>query len=203
MSDFISNLVARSFTDVPVIQPRVSSLFEPAVAELVEEPQSPMQAIGPTETEGPRGVPTIANASDTLVEEHRLKPNVPLHEDVAVTAELLRPRTRRVIVRKLKPETNEIVVPAGSFRDGKNEAGDKQWMSQRFSEPRLVRSRHGKDLLPVERQHSTSAPIIRVTVGRVEVRAVHPPMATPKPEKPAAPKVSLEDYLQKRERGTR
>jgi hypothetical protein len=42
------------------------------------------------------------------------------------------------------------------------------------------------------------APAIHVTIGRVEVRAVTPPVAAPKPAPKSAPKLSLEDYLKRR-----
>ena len=44
------------------------------------------------------------------------------------------------------------------------------------------------------------APIVRVTIGRVEVRAIHPPAPAPKPARPAAPKLSLDEYLRGRKR---
>ena len=44
-----------------------------------------------------------------------------------------------------------------------------------------------------------SAPLIRVSIGRVEVRAVTPPVLPPsKRAAPAAPALSLSDYLQRR-----
>jgi hypothetical protein len=50
-----------------------------------------------------------------------------------------------------------------------------------------------------------SPPIIEVTIGRVEVRAVHPPapVARPKPIAPAAPRLSLEEYLRNQNGGRR
>jgi len=41
-------------------------------------------------------------------------------------------------------------------------------------------------------------PAIHVTIGRVEVRAVAPSVAAPKPAPQYAPKLSLEDYLKRR-----
>jgi hypothetical protein len=47
---------------------------------------------------------------------------------------------------------------------------------------------------------SNQPPVIHVTIGRVEVRAILPPKATPKIQVPAAPKLSLEAYLKQRNR---
>jgi hypothetical protein len=71
--------------------------------------------------------------------------------------------------------------------------------------PRSEQATPTLPLTPARRdgRPSVSAPAIRVTIGRVEVRAVMPPMATPKSESPPAPKLSLEDYLKQRNGGTR
>jgi len=46
---------------------------------------------------------------------------------------------------------------------------------------------------------------IEVTIGRVEVRAMHPPapVARPKPDAPTAPRLSLEEYLRNQNGGRR
>lgn len=51
----------------------------------------------------------------------------------------------------------------------------------------------------------SSPPTIEVTIGRVEVRAVHPPapVARPKAAAPAAPSLSLEEYLRNQNGGRR
>ena len=48
-------------------------------------------------------------------------------------------------------------------------------------------------------------PTIEVTIGRVEVRAMHPPapVVRPKPVAPAAPRLSLEEYLRNQNGGRR
>jgi hypothetical protein len=47
----------------------------------------------------------------------------------------------------------------------------------------------------------TTTPTVRVSIGKIEVRAVLPPLNSPKPVKPARPKMSLDDYLRRREGG--
>jgi hypothetical protein len=44
-------------------------------------------------------------------------------------------------------------------------------------------------------------PTINVTIGRIEVRATTPQAAQPRRSKPAAPTMSLEEYLRRRDRG--
>jgi hypothetical protein len=52
----------------------------------------------------------------------------------------------------------------------------------------------------LQRMNSTAAPVIRVTIGRVEVRAVMPPQlaAAPQPETKRAPLLALDEYLKQR-----
>lgn len=67
--------------------------------------------------------------------------------------------------------------------------------------------KHAADRTASRRENendSASAPTIRVTIGRIEVRAVHtPPPPQSKRATMPAPQVSLEDYLRKRNGGSR
>lgn len=49
----------------------------------------------------------------------------------------------------------------------------------------------------LEPEPSIAGPDIRVTIGRVEVRAIPPPSPAPRRSSPAGPRLSLEDYLKK------
>ena len=67
----------------------------------------------------------------------------------------------------------------------------------------MLRPRTGP-ALPLEAQgrtrstSSSTAPVIRVTIGRVEVRAVHPPAPTSKKQRSRPPTLNLDDYLGQR-----
>jgi hypothetical protein len=203
MSDFLSKLIARSFTDALVIQPRVPSLFEPTAIEFFDEPQSSAGPTGSRETiapgdmrapvsklshvEKPPTEKSIANASDSLPEVHPAKPAPGLQAA---------PTT-------VSPETKRLIVALASAQPEENHSGSTKQPSESFSKSRTFQSLRRKDFSQVEQGPSTSEPIIRVTIGRVEVRAVHPPVPMPKPVKPAPPRLSLEDYLRKRARGSR
>ena len=204
MSNFLSNLITRSFTDVPIIQPRVPSLFETAADEFFDEAQAWEAATSTHDTNVPAPVSKtsvtketaamkpISRASDSIPER-----DSPKHEDLSENVQA-RDSLKR---RKLKVETKKIIVPVGSFLESEKEPEDKRAVAEAFPELRPAQNRRRKDFSPVE-QPLTSAPVIRVTIGRVEVRAIQPPAAVPK-AKPASPKLSLEDYLGKREGGPR
>jgi len=54
---------------------------------------------------------------------------------------------------------------------------------------------------PTRREEAAPAPIIQVSIGRIEVRATPPPAQAPRPRPSAPSAVSLEDYLRQRSKG--
>lgn len=180
MSDFLSNLITRSFTDEPVIQPRVPSLFEPTAIEFLDEAKL--------------FTPTTAAATETIESPEAPPP-------VSRSLPMKRPSGPMEAMRKRRLETTKVIVPVDSSRDEEKDADYKKHVSEASSEPGPIQSRGRKVYSRVEKRSSTSPPVIRVTIGRIEVRAVQSPAPTPKPAKPPLPKLSLQEYLHKRERG--
>jgi hypothetical protein len=216
MNDFFSNLIARSFTDTPVIQPRLPSLFETAANEFSGEGQSSTPALAAPETipttaplevaskSPPPSGPVrnrIANPSGASAKEPPLRSDGPEQKRAPQIA-LARSSEERAPARELRVKTKRIVVPADSIAEGEKHEDYKTRASKSFSQQRSVQPGARKDLSAVDQRSSTTPPIIRVTIGRVEVRAVHHPTPAPKPAKTSPPKLSLEDYLHKRERGS-
>ena len=65
-----------------------------------------------------------------------------------------------------------------------------------YREPMPAESRR------MEQEPPSSSPTVRVTIGRIEVRAVMAPASPPpKRSSPATPRLSLEDYLKRRNGG--
>jgi hypothetical protein len=170
-----------------VIRPRVPSLFEPTPVDFSDEQQSststPISELSPVQEIVPRE--SVPSAID-LTEEHSPKPGKSRREGVGTEA-LLQPK--------------HLIVPVDSSRAKENQSDSTTEVQ--FSETLASPPPRRKHFTPVEKRSSTPAQIIRVTIGRVEVRAVHSPAPTPKSAKNRAPKLSLEDYLRKRERGLR
>jgi hypothetical protein len=76
--------------------------------------------------------------------------------------------------------------------------------------PQLTPSPASSAPAPVDRHEepqtpTPDAPIIRVTIGRIEVRAIMPPAPAPPRQPPSrpAPRLSLEEYLHQRREGRR
>jgi hypothetical protein len=218
MSDFLSRLMARSFTDAPVIQPRVPAIFEPAAAEPFDEaPSSSTPAVTAAETPPPtHPTPTpplpnlpslektgttkpIANVSSLPAEEHLPGPDAPAPREAPAAVPSPRPHEQRGFLR----ETRQIIAPLFSAAAKTNAGGHGKKPPETFARSRPIQTPRRNAFSPVEPRSSTPAPNVHVTIGRVEVRAVHSPAPAPKPAKRAPPKLALEDYLQKREGGPR
>ncbi|HJW38671.1 MAG TPA: hypothetical protein VJ420_08650 [Candidatus Udaeobacter sp.] len=205
MSDFLSNLIARSFTDAPAIQPRVPSLFEASAEEFFDELPSfqgviatpgqvaPTNASVPVSKSSAREetVTTrpIANVAATRTAERMLRRDAPAHQPAPISKSR-EGSAQPSGVRKLQVETKRISVAEHSFDDRKQDRA-----FEASSPASALQSRRRKNLLPAEREPSTASPTIRVTIGRVEVRAIHPPAPTQKEATPQPPKLSLEEYL--------
>jgi hypothetical protein len=216
MNDFFSNLIARSFSDAPVIQPRLPSLFEITANEFSDEGQSSTSALAAAET-----IPTTAsvgvaskspapsepvrdrieNASEASAEEPALRSDGPEQKRMPQIAQT-QSSEERAPARELHVKTKRVTVPSDSIADGETYEDYNTRASESFSQRRSVQPRVRKDLSAVDQRSSTTPPIIRVTIGRVDVRAVHQPTSAAKPAKTSSPKLSLEDYLHKRERGS-
>lgn len=189
MNDFLSNLMERSFSDVPVIRPRVPSLFEPTPVGFSDEQQSSTSA-SISELSQVQKIATansIAPVTD-IAEEHLSKPAA--SRPKAAPAETL-------------PERKHTIVPVAFSRGEEDHSTNASEVFENFSKTRASRSMRRKDFSPANQRSSKSPPIIRVTIGRVEVRAVQSPAPGPKQAKPRFPKLSLEDYLRKRAKGSR
>lgn len=219
MSDFLSRLMSRSFTDALVIQPRVPSMFEPAAAEPFDEAPSSTPAMTAAETSSPTNpTPTpplpnlpslektataksIANVSDLPAEAHLPKPDAPAPQEAPVMVMAPSPQPRAE--RGFQPETRQIIAPLVFSAVKKNDADPGKKPSETFAHPRPIQPPRRNAFSPVQPRSATPAPNVHVTIGRVEVHAIHSPAPSPKPAKRAPPKLSLDDYLQKREGGSR
>ena len=188
MSDFLSSLLKRSFTDAPMIRPRVPSLFEPTSVNISEGQQS--------------STPARISESSSVQEIGIAKPIAPVNgiaEEQLSKTVASRPKA---VAAETSRERKRIVVPVTLSHGEEGHPTNTREIFEPFSErgdSRLPR----RDFSAVDQRSSNSAPTIRVTIGRVEVRAVQSPPPRPKQAKPEPPKLSLEEYLRKRAGGSR
>jgi hypothetical protein len=194
--------------DVPASDPKIPPVRKIAAETQTEVGQQKMipQNVPPWNPKISR-LGEIAPEEPTAnvnVSEGRAETDLP-KPDSAVRQREVVPQTRRATKqtteeRKPQIETNQVIVPVASFRAEEKDAEETEPLAHAFSEPRPLHSRRRKDFSSIEPRSSASPRIVRVTIGRVDVRAVHPPAPTPKPARSKPQKVSLEDYLRKRER---
>jgi hypothetical protein len=117
---------------------------------------------------------TIVSGTERIPD--RADPNDPHRESVNVGERIVHPRTERVTANKV----DRLVEPS---RDGPGRV-DKSM-----------------DVLkPREESNHAEPPVVRIHIGRIDVRAITPPPPQPasKPA-PAQPRLTLDDYLRQRE----
>ncbi len=88
--------------------------------------------------------------------------------------------------------TTQRDIPAAS------EAQHIEISTVRWDEPRRFHSQN-----VTTHDSSSSTPTIQVTIGRIEVRAITPPVAPPQRPRKPSPALSLDDYLKQRNGGQR
>src|ERR1039458_263580 len=206
MSDFLSNLIARSSAAQRAIQPRLPSRFESPAAGQFTEVQSSAPATTPAQME-----PGISPASKSFATDQptigepiaNAAPGSAAAKKAAHTNEATTISTSHSDdASEAGSSTKKTVVPSSAAIGQKKQGDIKPLQSfQQPSERPAFQARRQNSFSPNEPR--PSAPAIHVTIGRVEVRAIQSAAPKPKPAKPAPPKLSLDDYLQKRDGGAR
>jgi hypothetical protein len=230
MADFLSRLAERTLGSAEVVRPRIAPLFAAGVGPPLEEspersvtdvePQrqwptplvepvlidGPRRAASETSSAAPGGVPDErAEASNEKATEEpgrvlsvRVSPRpaaapsdvvMPPREAVAARAvrqvdpPLLLPRRHTLPDRSASTGAPRVSAPPAAF--GTSEVPSAEGPPPGVRAPLL-------------------APTVRVTVGRVEVRAVFAAPETPRPAPEAPrPSLNLDEYLKQRREGTR
>lgn len=205
MSDYLSNLLARSFNQIEVIQPLLPSRFEPlqqsgeplveqfleleredrALPSLRVSPSSPRQP--PKSSPQPQPLradlnpPTQSIATD-------VDPPTPPEQQLAP-----KPIDQQLLVEQIS-----VPVETSSAADPRFESYFvSQWIGPHQRppaiQPQIVSwSESVASSVPTAKP---KPPTIQVTIGRVEVRAIVPPSPPRQSTKPPTPNLSLEDYL--------
>ncbi len=229
MSDFLTNLIARTYAVTPAIQPRLPSLFETLLAATDQRsgfsPASPGFP-APEPPAAPDAVSPI-EAPSAIAAELPPQPALPPEASSATPpseahipndgTERRTPFRREPASTPLRAET-EFGAPAkhgvsayepatrGSFRD--RPATDPAGFEETAPRPLRPANRPAPPAFAarpagLRMAAQESRPTIRVTIGRVEVRAVQSPAPAPKAAKPAQPRLSLDEYLKPRAGGSR
>jgi hypothetical protein len=221
VTDFLSRLVERSTGRAAVARPVVPPLFAagaPLGAGPVEEEamggtgpaEGPVATVGEaSRPHSPTGdAPTVhdASAPASPVEERRAeevtppgreRPPAPL---TTVTRDRLRVRIVRDAAAALAPDGAAVTAPASGERTTPAPvSGPESHMELR---PREAAVFPRAAVVRADPSSSPPAPIVRISIGRVDVRAVPParPPASPVPPVRKDDRLSLEEYLRPRDR---
>ena len=226
MNDYLHNLAARTLRTVPLIEPRLASVFEPssqfdltaaAAEETASSPKVQFEAavMNDTGQARPESFNSEIKAQPAPREADQIRQNTvsPLRvSDKALNAADAAPQPVQAESRLPEPSlfrsaerlTAEIESAESSVKENAQAAA----IQIRPSVAPLAAGRQADEMMNVEpatsQTEKESAPVIRISIGRVEVRAVMPtaPAPRPAPTRPR-PGLSLDDYLKEREGGKR
>jgi len=220
MSDYLDHLVARSLHRADIVQPRPASRFEPSGAGTLADPAAHAEAAQeePFFTEASSAGRPTAQAHFTSSAESQ-----PARSPVAqASAPPLDAVGRNGTHQPFAPAVHAVAqlqvpgpVHINSAEHPQSPAGDTPLSARRIEhgEPvdaptERVTSRTATPppravsaVEPPARSRSAltspqeTAPVIRISIGRVDVRAVMPAPAAPRSPARPAPSLSLEDYL--------
>ena len=227
MNHFLARLVDRARGTAPRIEPIIAPRFAPApVTEIMAEIEAPAPVPSrKNETASRNEAPTRKivrqeieppRAEEAWGKETAVAPDL---EKLLVPQEILAPDQPESIVRRIGPE--EITAqPAGN--GARSERLTPVRRTTQPGSPTPAPSQASRNVVAGidDPGHPTAArasrreptrpneshvepPIIRVTIGRIEVRAETP---TPPPRKtpsPSRPKLTLDAYLKERKEGRR
>jgi len=174
-----------------------------------EGPPEPRTPSAPVQAVPPRGVETIVErvveraGRPGVAEGSRVDPSqirsapttltvrsVPTVADGAIASGPMSvPGSREASSRREAPALRELPVP-------RIEPSGEPQAPRVVPRPELRMPEWGRDAAP-------PAPTIQVTIGRIEIRAMPSPTAPARGKGPAAPRLSLEDYLRLRGGGAR
>lgn len=227
MSGYLERLGARALGLAPVAQPIVPTIFDPgtgpgpgaAGSSLVAEPEpaEPRQdrpvASAAVPSLGSRGERALRDAREPAAWDG---PRAALGESEREHAPDDRAHDRgpwERAVETLPPAGREAALVLAAPRDGgRREAAEERGsepvpsMVLRVAPPPLSTRDHHATMSEQRDPAATakSAPVIRVTIGRIDVRAEFPaPAPARAATPPRAPMLSLEDYLKQRKEGKR
>jgi hypothetical protein len=207
MSHFLVRLVERARGTVPQVEPIIAPRF---AAAPINEILSEIEATAPVKSREAHAARGKGAAEQEIVrrENGRTRPDAiqdeevnapPEPERLLVPPEISKPEGANPVVRRTLEQEIERAAPAhrASLRERASRPGSPEPATTFGFGPRQ-RERF------VPNESIEERPIVRVTIGRIDVRATSPPPARPAKSAPRpGPKLTLDGYLKERKEGTR
>ncbi len=224
MTHFLGRLVERARGTAPRVEPIIAPRFAPAPApaEIATEneavpPAGLPRAMEPPAARRETGPPgAIESPHSILVRQEKTPAEVPKEELIESAAP---PEPEALLVPLSRPNDDRSQPPARTRKSGSPRRDSPRRVQSAEAEPfvrranpqprsTIARPPHraavSASALTSPNEKSAGPPIVRVTIGRIEVRAAPAP-ATParKPPTRSAPKLTLDAYLKSRKEGAR
>jgi hypothetical protein len=212
MTHFLARLVERVRGTTQRVEPIVAARFQPAaVTEVTSEieaspPPAARNPRPPLETSSPDSTIARQEESKSLPAEEKLDapPREPVQETLLVPPELVTIEAPLVGRRTEQGEN-----PARLARDGAGTSKSfphPQTTRPQSPAPATMARRAARDVersLFAPNETSVDRPIVRVTIGRIDVRAETAPPPPRKQTLRSEPKLTLEAYLKSRKEDAR
>jgi hypothetical protein len=213
MSDYLTRLIERSLGIAPQIEPLIppihapssltlsetletSSAFESSLAARIEtsKEDTPRRVAADTKPLEPAFSRAESQASRTSSPLPETQPAFPIeenHRPHPIESPII--AVSRQSTSALRPEAVDITAASPNPPLSKEK-------TQIVVQPEIISRLKPAEspFVPALQTSSKQPPAIHVSIGRVEVRAIMPPVAAPKSTPPSASKLSLEEYLKQR-----
>jgi hypothetical protein len=211
MSHFLARLVERARGAAPRVEPLVAPRFAPtAIVEIASEVEAPpperRDQQPAVEEKSPPCAVVQPEASARKVEANALREPekstlgqqpekllVPMEKSVVDPTVFVRPTA----------STNRPVPAAKNGMVRRNSFTASRSKSPQPETPLTTRHRTFERDLLAPNESSKQPPIVRVTIGRIDVRATPPVSPSPKSSARSEPKLTLDAYLKSRREGRR
>ena len=209
MADYLAGLAARALGVETVVRPRPAARFEPYP---LEEPESlPVAGAPELDLKGGAAEPAAPTVrTEPPPPGKPLPARKPAGEETGHAAPVVSPAP---IEARVEAREQELVRPSPVAST--THTVPRGWPAREVARPERIVQRRAATVRPASRltaarratpvkQISDEPPPVRVTIGRIEVRAVAPPTQAPPGPAPRRPApLSLDEYLEQRRSGRR
>jgi hypothetical protein len=205
MSHFLTRLVERARGTARRVEPTIAPLFAPApLSEISKEVVVPTQPTTPeiplaTGTR-PSPPPLVSQETDSATPRKVTQKNsIEVTRKTLLVPPEISEQSPPSTIEQTEPSAHKTALPRRLALPPQPQR--RPFVRQSTREPRPLVSAH----FPAAPAQSISdPPIVRVTIGRIDVRAAPAPAApTRKTAPPSGPKLTLDAYLKARKEGAR
>jgi hypothetical protein len=211
MSHFLARLVQRARGSAPRVEPFVAPRFAPTpIVEIASEveaqlPERRDQQPAVEESSSPRAVvqqEAPARKAEPNVLREPEKSSLPQQPEKLLVPMAKSAVDSTVFVRP-SPSTNRPVPAAQNGMVRRNSFTASRSKRPQPATPLTTTSRNFERGLLTPNESPDQVPIVRVTIGRIDVRATPPAVPSRKWSARSEPKLTLDAYLKSRREGTR